>query len=41
MFNRKDYEGANRFIRSALEEFPRDRNLTQDLDLSERALKGR
>jgi tetratricopeptide (TPR) repeat protein len=41
IFNGGDYEGANRFIRSALEEFPGDRNLTQDLNLAERALKNR
>ncbi|AEF83612.1 tetratricopeptide repeat domain protein [Treponema primitia ZAS-2] len=41
LFNAGDYEQANRFIRAALEEFPRDRNLTQDLSLVERALKSR
>ena len=38
LYNRGDYDGAARFIRSALEEFPGNRNLTQDLNLAEKAL---
>jgi tetratricopeptide (TPR) repeat protein len=41
LYNRGDYDGAARLIRSALEEFPGNRNLTQDLNLAERALQGR
>jgi tetratricopeptide (TPR) repeat protein len=39
LYNRGDYDGAARHIRSALEEFPGNRNLTQDLNLAERALR--
>jgi tetratricopeptide (TPR) repeat protein len=38
LYNRGDYDGAARFIRSALEEFPENRNLLQDLSLAEKAL---
>jgi tetratricopeptide (TPR) repeat protein len=41
LYNRGDYDGAARLIRSALEEFPGNRNLTQDLNLAERALGNR
>ncbi|GHV72825.1 hypothetical protein AGMMS49940_01270 [Spirochaetia bacterium] len=41
LYNRGDYDGAGRFIRTALEEFPGNRNLTQDLNLVERALQKR
>jgi hypothetical protein len=41
LYNSGDYEGAARFIRAALEEFPGNRNLTQDLTLAERALRER
>jgi tetratricopeptide (TPR) repeat protein len=41
LYNRGDYDEAARLIRSALEEFPGNRNLTQDLNLAERALQGR
>ncbi|MDR1249143.1 MAG: hypothetical protein LBK63_07565 [Treponema sp.] len=39
LYNRGDYDGAARHIRSALEEFPGNRNLTQDLNLAEKALQ--
>jgi tetratricopeptide (TPR) repeat protein len=39
LYNRGDYDGAVRFIRAALEEFPGNRNLTQDLNLAEKALR--
>jgi predicted S18 family serine protease len=39
LYNRGDYDGAARFIRAALEEFPGNRNLTQDLNLAEKALR--
>jgi tetratricopeptide (TPR) repeat protein len=39
LYNRGDYDGAARFIRAALEEFPGNRNLTQDLSLAEKALR--
>jgi hypothetical protein len=38
LFNRGDYDGAARLIRAALEEFPGNRSLVQDLNLAERAL---
>jgi tetratricopeptide (TPR) repeat protein len=41
LYNSGDYDRAARFIRTALEEFPGNRNLTQDLNLVERALKER
>jgi tetratricopeptide (TPR) repeat protein len=41
LYNRGDYDGAARFIRMALEEFPGNRNLTQDLNLVEKALRER
>ena len=41
LYNRGDYDGAARFIRAALEEFPGNRNLTHDLSLAERALQQR
>ncbi|MDR3123854.1 MAG: hypothetical protein LBU16_08775 [Treponema sp.] len=41
LYNQGDYDGAARFIRAALEEFPGNRNLTQDLNLAERALRRR
>jgi tetratricopeptide (TPR) repeat protein len=41
LYNSGDYEGAVRFIRAALEEFPGNRNLTQDLNLAEKALRER
>jgi tetratricopeptide (TPR) repeat protein len=41
LFNSGDYDGAARFIRAALEEFPGNRTLTQDLNLAERALRAR
>ncbi|GHV77856.1 hypothetical protein AGMMS49942_26770 [Spirochaetia bacterium] len=41
LYNRGDYDGAGRFVRAALEEFPGNRNLTQDLNLVERALQKR
>ncbi|WP_010256093.1 hypothetical protein [Treponema primitia] len=41
LYNNGDYDGAARVIRAALEEFPGNRNLTQDLNLVERALKSR
>jgi tetratricopeptide (TPR) repeat protein len=41
LYNRGNYDEAARFIRAALEEFPGNRNLTQDLNLAERALGGR
>jgi tetratricopeptide (TPR) repeat protein len=40
-YNRGDYDGAIRFIRSALEEFPENRTLLQDLNLAEQALRRR
>jgi tetratricopeptide (TPR) repeat protein len=39
LYNQGDYEGAARHIRAALEEFPGNRNLTQDLNLAEKALR--
>ncbi|MDR2738959.1 MAG: hypothetical protein LBB68_03900 [Treponema sp.] len=39
LYNSGDYERAARFIRAALEEFPGNRNLTQDLNLVEKALR--
>ncbi|MDR1128502.1 MAG: hypothetical protein LBL20_04245 [Treponema sp.] len=39
LFNGKNYEEARNHIRRALEEFPADRQLRQDLDLAEQALK--
>jgi tetratricopeptide (TPR) repeat protein len=39
LYNRGDYEGALRFIRAALEELPGNRNLTQDLNLAEKAVR--
>jgi tetratricopeptide (TPR) repeat protein len=41
LYNRGDYGEAARFVRAALEEFPGNRNLTQDLNLAERALQQR
>jgi tetratricopeptide (TPR) repeat protein len=41
LYNRGDYDGAARFIRAALEEYPGNRNLTQDRDLADRALRSR
>jgi tetratricopeptide (TPR) repeat protein len=41
LYNRRDYEGADRHIRAALEEFPEDRQLAQDLGLVEKALRDR
>jgi tetratricopeptide (TPR) repeat protein len=41
LYNQGSYDEAARFIRAALEEFPGNRNLTQDLNLAERALSGR
>jgi tetratricopeptide (TPR) repeat protein len=41
LYNRGDYDGAVRFIRAALEEFPENRNLLQDFNLAEQALKRR
>jgi tetratricopeptide (TPR) repeat protein len=41
LYNSGDYERAARFIRAALEEFPGNRNLTQDLNLVEKALRER
>jgi tetratricopeptide (TPR) repeat protein len=41
LYNRGDYDGAGRFIRTALEEFPGNRSLTQDLNLAEKALQKR
>jgi tetratricopeptide (TPR) repeat protein len=41
LYNQGDYDGAARFIRAALDEFPENRNLIQDLNLAERALKRR
>jgi tetratricopeptide (TPR) repeat protein len=38
LFNRGDYAEAARFVRSALEEFPGNRNLKEDLNLAEKAL---
>jgi tetratricopeptide (TPR) repeat protein len=39
LYNRGDYDGAARFIRAALEEFPENRNLLQDLNLAEKTLR--
>jgi tetratricopeptide (TPR) repeat protein len=39
LFNGKNYEEARNHIRRALEEFPENRQLRQDLDLAEQALK--
>jgi tetratricopeptide (TPR) repeat protein len=41
LYNRGDYDEAARLIRAALEEFPGNRNLTQDLSLAEKALRER
>ncbi|GHT85042.1 hypothetical protein FACS1894137_08840 [Spirochaetia bacterium] len=41
LYNRGDYDGASQFVRTALEEFPGNRNLTQDLNLVEKALRSR
>jgi tetratricopeptide (TPR) repeat protein len=41
LYNRGDYDGAARFIRAALDEFPENRTLLQDLNLTEQALKRR
>jgi tetratricopeptide (TPR) repeat protein len=41
LYNRRDYDGARQFVQAALEEFPGNRNLTQDLNLAERALRRR
>jgi tetratricopeptide (TPR) repeat protein len=41
LYNRGNYDEAARFIRAALEEFPENRNLIQDLNLAEQALKRR
>jgi hypothetical protein len=38
LYNRQNYEAARRAARTALEEFPGDRQLTADLNLAERAL---
>jgi hypothetical protein len=38
-YNKKDYRGARASVLRSLEEFPGDRQLTQDLNLVERALK--
>jgi hypothetical protein len=40
-YNRRSYDEALLLIRGALEEFPGNRQLTQDRDLAEKALKGR
>jgi hypothetical protein len=39
LYNSGDYEGAAQFIRLALEEFPGNRNLTEDLNLAEKTLR--
>jgi hypothetical protein len=39
LYNKKDYQGAKVLALRALEEFPGDRQLTQDLNMAERALK--
>jgi tetratricopeptide (TPR) repeat protein len=41
LYNQGDYDGALRLIRGALEEFPENRNLLQDLNLAERTLEER
>ncbi|MDR2740726.1 MAG: hypothetical protein LBB98_01015 [Treponema sp.] len=39
LFNRQEYESAREFIQAALTEFPGDRQLTKDLNLTEQALQ--
>ncbi|MDR0387640.1 MAG: hypothetical protein LBH57_06345, partial [Treponema sp.] len=41
LFNRREYESALEFIRAALAEFPGNRRLTADLNLTEQALRQR
>jgi tetratricopeptide (TPR) repeat protein len=41
LYNKGDYDGAGRFVRTALEEFPGNRSLTQDLNMVEKALQKR
>ncbi|GHV85468.1 hypothetical protein AGMMS50230_10760 [Spirochaetia bacterium] len=39
LFNKKDYDGAKASVKRSLEEFPNERQLTQDLSMVERALQ--
>jgi tetratricopeptide (TPR) repeat protein len=39
LFNRRDFESARDFIKSALTEFPGNRQLTTDLNMAEQALR--
>jgi tetratricopeptide (TPR) repeat protein len=41
LFNRREYESAREFIQTALTEFPGNRQLTSDLNLTEQALRRR
>jgi tetratricopeptide (TPR) repeat protein len=39
LFNRREYESARKFLQAALTEFPGNRQLTADLNLTEQALR--